>query len=90
VANVEALAEKLLTGIASPYRIAENTVHTACSIGISLYPRNATDAESLMRLADGAMHTAKQTGRGRYVFSASEAALLEHEQQRTITSADGY
>jgi diguanylate cyclase (GGDEF)-like protein/PAS domain S-box-containing protein len=73
--NVRALADKLLSEIARPFELGEHSVHTACSIGISMYPRNASDAETLMRLADGAMHLAKQTGRGRCVFAVSEAAL---------------
>jgi diguanylate cyclase (GGDEF)-like protein/PAS domain S-box-containing protein len=73
--NVQALADKLLSGIASPFELGDYSVQTACSIGVSLYPRNASDAETLMRLADGAMHQAKQTGRGRCIFAVSEAAL---------------
>ena len=73
--NVQALADKLLSEIARAFELGEHSVQTACSIGISMYPRNASDAETLMRLADGAMHLAKQTGRGRCVFAVSEAAL---------------
>jgi diguanylate cyclase (GGDEF)-like protein/PAS domain S-box-containing protein len=86
-ADVEALADKLLAEIARPYLFGEHTIHTTCSIGISLYPRNASDAGTLMRLADGAMHTAKLEGRDRCVFASSEAAKTSYEDEGTIAEA---
>jgi diguanylate cyclase (GGDEF)-like protein len=43
-------------------------VGIGCSIGISLFPRDADDPEALIRLADAAMYKAKQAGRGRYAY----------------------
>ena len=71
LADVDAVAEKLLTEIAVPYAIGERTVQITCSIGISIYPRDASDGETLMRLADGAMNQAKRNGRKRYLFANS-------------------
>jgi diguanylate cyclase (GGDEF)-like protein/PAS domain S-box-containing protein len=73
LADVEAVAEKLLTEIAMPFAIGEHTLQTTCSLGISIYPSDASDAETLMRLADGAMHQAKRNGRNRYIFANPEA-----------------
>ncbi|WP_263353703.1 diguanylate cyclase domain-containing protein [Acidicapsa acidisoli] len=73
LADVDAVAEKLLTEIAAPFAIREHTLQTTCSLGISTYPRDASDAETLMRLADGAMHQAKRNGRNRYLFANPEA-----------------
>jgi diguanylate cyclase (GGDEF)-like protein/PAS domain S-box-containing protein len=74
--DVELLMTKLLGELARPYRIGEQTVQVGASLGVSLYPQNAADAETLMRQADGAMHAAKHSGRGRVVFAGSEAAAL--------------
>jgi diguanylate cyclase (GGDEF)-like protein/PAS domain S-box-containing protein len=69
IADVEAVAEKLLADVGAPYRVGEHTFQSSCSIGISIYPRDASDAETLMRLADGAMHQAKRKGSDRYLFA---------------------
>jgi GGDEF domain-containing protein len=47
-----------------------------CSIGISLYPQDAVDANSLMRLADAALVQAKRAGRGRYGFAGVEVVQV--------------
>ena len=90
VADIESLAAKLLISIARPYPLGEHTVHTTCSIGISLYPRNAADAETLMRLADGAMHKAKQNGGNCLVFATQKAEqpVAEDEQEAAEASGD--
>ena len=77
VADVEAVSAKLLEEIAKPHFVGEHTLQTSCSIGISIYPRDATDAGTLMRLADGAMHQAKREGRNRYLFAKLGAAIAE-------------
>jgi diguanylate cyclase (GGDEF)-like protein/PAS domain S-box-containing protein len=74
--DVEALAEKLLVEIARPYRIGEHAVEVGASIGVSMYPKDASDAETLMRKADGAMHIAKQSGRGRVVFTGADGDAI--------------
>jgi diguanylate cyclase (GGDEF)-like protein/PAS domain S-box-containing protein len=77
VADVEAVAAKLLEEIAQPCSIGGQTLQTSCSIGISLYPRDASDANTLMRLADGAMRQAQSDGRNRYLFANAEAARTD-------------
>jgi diguanylate cyclase (GGDEF)-like protein len=46
-------------------------VEISCSIGISQYPRDGDDPETLIKLADAAMYQAKQSGRGRVVDSGA-------------------
>lgn len=87
VANVESLAEKLLNSLARPFELGQHTIQTTCSIGISLYPRNATDAGTLMHLADGAMHQAKQSGRNCFVFATHEAEQVVFEDQEETADA---
>jgi len=71
-ADVEALAAKLLRVVSRPFPIGEQEVEATCSIGVSLYPKDAIDAGTLMRLADGALAEAKRGGRGRCVFAGAE------------------
>ena len=45
-------------------------MHVSASMGISVFPRDGSDAEQLLRQADQAMYQAKQHGRNRYVLYA--------------------
>jgi diguanylate cyclase (GGDEF)-like protein len=62
----EALAELVLAALAEPIVVAEHELVVGASIGISLFPEDGEDAESLIRAADMAMYAAK--GRGRNCF----------------------
>ncbi len=78
IATVEALAAKLLQEVALPAQLFDRTLATTCSLGISLYPNDATDGETLMQLADGAMHRAKQNGRNQFQFARPEQLSAVH------------
>jgi diguanylate cyclase (GGDEF)-like protein/PAS domain S-box-containing protein len=69
MAQIEAVAHKLLDRVARPIRIGESDVHTSCCIGVSVYPDDASDSGTLVRLADQAMLQARQLGRSRYAFA---------------------
>jgi diguanylate cyclase (GGDEF)-like protein/PAS domain S-box-containing protein len=68
-----ALAKKLVASIAQPFGLAEHKFETGVSIGISLYPDDGDNAETLLARADAAMYRAKTQGRGGLCFvSASK------------------
>lgn len=56
-------AQKLLDSLAQAYVIEEHTLHVTPSIGISLFPKDSMDVETLISRADSAMYHAKQMGR---------------------------
>jgi diguanylate cyclase (GGDEF)-like protein/PAS domain S-box-containing protein len=58
--------ERLLKVIAKPYAVTEEPVEISASIGVSLYPYDDTDPDTLLRHADQAMYAAKESGRNRY------------------------
>ena len=58
------VAHKLQAALAEPFLIEGHALQVGCSIGISVYPQDGTDAESLLRSADIAMARAKQGGNG--------------------------
>jgi diguanylate cyclase (GGDEF)-like protein/PAS domain S-box-containing protein len=75
LAPVEAVARKLLGEIMRPYQLAGREANVTASIGISVFPDDATDASALMKHADTAMYAAKQKGKNTYSFySAGPAA----------------
>ncbi len=61
-------AQKMLTALALPHRIDRHDLHISVSIGISIYPDDGRDAETLIKSADTAMYHAKENGRNNYKF----------------------
>lgn len=63
------IAEKLLARFAAPREIDGHEIQVTLSIGISIYPENGLDADTLMNNADTAMYTSKNNGRDTYQLS---------------------
>jgi diguanylate cyclase (GGDEF)-like protein/PAS domain S-box-containing protein len=89
--NAAVSAKKVLDAVAEPHHIAGRELHLTASIGVSVYPDDGHDAETLMRNADIAMYHAKDHGRGRYQFfqpdmnvGAVERQLLEEGLRRAL------
>ncbi|NJD07130.1 MAG: PAS domain S-box protein [Methylococcaceae bacterium] len=59
---------RLLEQINQPWPLAEGTVQVSASIGVTLYPLDDSDPDSLLRHADQAMYRAKRLGKSRYVI----------------------
>ena len=72
---------KILAAIAEPHHIAGHELHITTSIGVSLYPDDGHDAETLLRNADSAMYHAKECGCGRYQFFQADMSLRAVERQ---------
>lgn len=62
------VANKLVNAIAKPYPIKANTANVSASIGVSLFPQDGGDRETLMKCADIAMYEAKRAGRNQARF----------------------
>lgn len=71
--ELEAVAKRILAAAEQPFSLAGPEGDISASIGISIYPADATDSESLTKNADRAMYRAKQAGKNTYRFF-SEAA----------------
>jgi diguanylate cyclase (GGDEF)-like protein/PAS domain S-box-containing protein len=66
------VAEQVRASLQQPLLVADTEIYTSASLGISLYPVDAADAESLLKHADIAMYKAKDSGRDGYqLFSSS-------------------
>ncbi|CAN0471729.1 unnamed protein product, partial [Hapterophycus canaliculatus] len=62
------VAERIAQRISDPYMISEQSVSVTTTIGISVYPSDGVDGDSLMKSADVAMYHAKESGRNGYQF----------------------
>lgn len=63
------VAEKILSTIKEPIVLDGYTTNVSASIGISIYPINSNDSETLIKQADSAMYRAKHLGKNRYEFA---------------------
>jgi len=81
--EVELMLNRVLDALADPYPIGEDTVQLSASIGLTLYPDDEADADTLLRHADQAMYAAKQAGRNRW--HAFDAVLDRNQEARLAT-----
>lgn len=67
-ADAGIVAEKIVAEVGVPCEIEGHRLTVSCSIGLALFPNDATDVSTLMRYADAAMYAAKASGRDTYRF----------------------
>ncbi len=77
---------KMHAAIAEPHHIDQCSLHVTASIGISIYPDDGMDAETLIKHADTAMYHAKDMGRNTYAFFEQEMTDRAIERQSTEAS----
>ena len=66
VGEAECVAQRVLSSLAPPMRIADQDVEVTASMGISVFPEGGTAGDELLRSADRAMYRAKRAGRNTY------------------------
>ncbi len=84
------VAKKIVAALGDTYEIDGKQLHTTPSVGISLFPANGEDVDTLMKNADTAMYHAKEKGRNNFQFfsPAMTAAATERlELERDLRSA---
>lgn len=74
------VAEKILGVFEAPFHIAGHSLSVSSSIGISVFPRDGDDPDSLVRFADRAMYEAKNRGRSTFRFFNKTLADGDYEQ----------
>ncbi len=62
------IANKVFEAIRKPFFLSEHTIHVTTSIGISLYPLNGQDIQTLMKQANSAMYITKNSGKNNFHF----------------------
>jgi diguanylate cyclase (GGDEF)-like protein len=80
--SVAELAEQLRRTLAEPYLLGGDSADIGGTIGISMYPDDGEDAETLIRNADVAMYHGKHSGGNRCYFYRPEMNLRAVERQR--------
>ena len=70
--QVATVSHNILTTIIKPITIMGQECHITASIGISVFPKDAEDEQSLMKNADMAMYLAKEKGKNNYQFYSED------------------
>ena len=76
------VAQKIVEANVRPYEIGTHSISTSASIGIGVYPKDGTSAQTLMKSADLAMYHAKQQRRGSIQFFHEDLNLREVERSQ--------
>jgi diguanylate cyclase (GGDEF)-like protein len=75
------IAQRLLHSLSNPYSLNGQELSCAASIGISIYPFDGTNADSLLRNADAALYYAKNNGRNSYHLYSQSMEEQSAERQ---------
>lgn len=75
------IAERVLGALDAPLQAGGRTLRIGLSIGVAVYPDNASDADGLLRAADEAMYEAKRSGRDTYRVASSHADAISRRRQ---------
>ncbi len=84
--HLEGTLQKILQALAEVFQLGSEQVFVSASIGITVYPLDATQIEDLFKHADQALYVAKGSGRNRFSFYTP--ALQEAAQTRVRLAAD--
>ena len=77
---VAEIANKVVSGLMAPFEVIGMEIFAGCSLGITMFPADGTDFDSLLKKADIAMYRAKEAGRNAFRFWDGEmnASVVEH------------
>ena len=67
-----AAAQRVVEAFQEPFEVAGTELHVSTSVGVSLFPRDAGDADELLRHADAAMYQAKRDARAGFAMYSQE------------------
>lgn len=84
------MAEKILSELSKPLLVDAHEFHTSCSIGISMFPDEGEDFDTILKKSDTAMYHAKDGGRNAYRFFTTQMnveAMERHHMQTYLRNA---
>ena len=78
--------QRIISKVAEPINVDGQELMVTCSAGISLYPQDGPDVDTLLKNADAAMYRAKEKGRNNVQFYTAEMNRQVNERLQTETS----
>ena len=86
LSQVAIVAQKILTSTSKPMVLLGEECRITASIGISIYPKDGEDEQSLMKNADIAMYFAKEEGKNNYQFYSNDIQAQTTERLSVETN----
>lgn len=76
------VCQKILDELSRPFQVSGHELEISCSIGVSVFPEDGTDAQTLMVNADRAMYQAKRSGRSTFEFFTPEMPAVSAQARQ--------
>ena len=82
--HIEDVAQKIISKLADAFQLGDEVVHISGSTGITLYPNDAGDIDTLLKNADQAMYAAKRNGRNGFSYFTQSLQDTAQARRRLI------
>ncbi|GLS91426.1 hypothetical protein GCM10007916_24950 [Psychromonas marina] len=82
--EIDYIAQQIITAFINPFQINEEQVHISASIGITLFPDDATTVVDLLKNADQAMYLSKSLGRNGYSYFTPYMQIAAQQKQALL------
>jgi diguanylate cyclase (GGDEF)-like protein/PAS domain S-box-containing protein len=83
--NVERVVQDILHALAEPFQLGAEQVYISASIGITFYPEDGSETDTLLKNADQAMYAAKAQGRNRHSYFTASMQEAAQARKRLIS-----
>ncbi len=84
IKDVEIVARKIITQLGEPFDFSEFTCSIGVSIGISIFPSDGADLETLIKNADTSMYVAKNSGGKQYFINSKLDITVDNLIEHTV------
>ncbi len=78
--DVVTVVDRIFTALSAPFQIGDRELYVSASAGVSVYPDDGLELETLLKNADAAMYRAKEAGRNSYHFYSAEIGAQTRER----------
>jgi diguanylate cyclase (GGDEF)-like protein len=82
--HIEDVAQKIINKLEDAFQLGDEVVHISGSTGITLYPNDAGDIDTLLKNADQAMYAAKNNGRNCFSYFTQSLQDIAQARRRLI------